>query len=284
MRDSDFTISVIITTFNRRDLVERAVRSVLAQSHPADDIVIIDDGSTDCTEDVVRPYASKVRYIWKENRGISTARNLGIQETSESWVTFLDVDDEWHPAKLGKQVSALKENPEYRVCYTNEIWIRRGRRVNPKKIHQKFGGHIFEHCLPLCIISPSSVIIHRDVFGRFGLFDPALPACEDYDMWLRICAFLPILYLEEPLITKYGGHEDQLSRKYWGMDRFRIYALEKIVENPQLEIPKRTAAIRMLLDKIDVYLAGARKRSRQEEVAVYQSKRDTYSALLDSSG
>jgi len=281
---SDSTISVIITTFNRYDLVERAVRSVLAQSRPADDIVIIDDGSTDGTEDVVRAYDSKVRYIWKENQGISTARNLGIRETSGSWITFLDVDDEWHPAKLEKQVSALKENPEHRICYTNEIWIRRGRRVNPKKTHKKFGGHIFEHCLPLCIISPSSVIIHRDVFDRFGLFDAALPACEDYDMWLRICAFLPVLYLEEPLITKYGGHEDQLSRKYWGMDRFRIYALEKIIENPQLEIPRRTAAIRMLLDKIDVYLAGAQKRSKKEEVTVYQSKRDTYSALLDSSG
>ena len=279
---SNFTISVIITTFNRRNLVERAVRSVLAQSRPADDIVIVDDGSTDSTEDVVRPYASQVRYIWKENQGISTARNLGIRETSGFWVTFLDVDDEWHPAKLEKQVSALKENPEHRICYTNEIWIRRGRRVNPKKIHQQFGGHIFEHCLPLCIISPSSVIIHRDVFGRFGLFDPVLPACEDYDMWLRICAFLPVLYLEEPLITKYGGHEDQLSRKYWGMDRFRIYALEKIIENPDMDPTKKTAAIRMLLEKIDVYLAGARKRSKQEEAAVYKNKRDTYSALLDS--
>ena len=279
---SDFNVSVIITTFNRRDYVERAVRSVMEQSHPADEIVVVDDGSTDGTDEFVQYQFPRIQYFRQENRGISSARNLGIDQSSGNWIAFLDVDDEWLPPKLERQVSALKANHVYRICYTNEIWIRRGRRVNPKKIHQKFGGDIFEKCLPLCIISPSSVIIHRELFNRFGLFDTNLPACEDYDMWLRICAFLPVLYLDDPLILKYGGHEDQLSRKFWGMDRFRIKALEKILADSRVDKAKRTAAIRMLLEKIDVYLTGARKRKKKEDVEVFEEKKSRYIDVLNS--
>ena len=278
----EFNISVIITTFNRRDYIDRAVRSVMEQSYPADEIVFVDDGSTDGTDEVVQQQFPRIRYIRQDNCGISSARNLGIEQSSGNWIAFLDVDDEWLPQKLERQVSALETNRVYRICYTNEIWIRRGRRVNPKKIHQKFGGDIFEKCLPRCIISPSSVIIHRELFHRFGHFDTNLPACEDYDLWLRICTFLPVLYLDEPLILKYGGHEDQLSRKFWGMDRFRIKALEKIVADNRVDKAKRAAAVRMLLEKIDVYLTGARKRKKKEDVAVYEEKKSRYIDVLDS--
>lgn len=278
----EFSVSVIITTYNRKNYIRRAIRSVTGQSYPADEIVVVDDGSTDGTDEVVQNQFPRIRYLRQENHGISSARNLGIEQSSGNWIAFLDVDDEWLPQKLERQVSVLKANCEYRICHTNEIWIRRGRRVNPKKIHQKFGGDIFEKCLPLCIISPSSVIIHRELFHRFGLFDTNLPACEDYDMWLRICAFLPVLYLDEPLILKYGGHEDQLSRKFWGMDRFRIQVLEKIVADSRVDKVKRTAAVRILLDKIDVYLTGARKRKKKEDVEVYEEKKSRYMDVLNS--
>ncbi len=101
-----------------------------------------------------------------------------------------------------------------RVCHTDEIWIRNGRRVNARKKHGKKGGWIFQHCLPLCAMSPSSIMIHRDVFTALGGFDERLPACEDYDLWLRITARYPVLFTRQPLIEKYGGHDDQLSRKY----------------------------------------------------------------------
>ena len=114
------------------------------------------------------------------------------------------------------------------------------------KKHAKSGGHIFRQCLPLCVISPSSVMIQRSLFDEIGLFDESLPACEDYDLWLRICARHPVLFLQEPMIIKHGGHRDQLSRRYWGMDRFRIQALEKIIDAPGLSPADRIAVAEML--------------------------------------
>ncbi len=275
-----FSISVIITTYNRKAYIERAVRSVLKQTRPADEILIIDDGSDDGTRELVQREYPEIRYHWQENLGISAARNEGIKRSDGEWIAFLDCDDEWLPSKLEKQIAALSTSPDYRICHTNEIWIRNGRRVNPKIIHQKFGGMIFEKCLPLCMISPSSVLIQRDVFNQHGMFDTALPACEDYDFWLRVCAHLPVLYVDEPQIIKYGGHADQLSQKHWGMDRFRIYALEKIIHAKKLNDSQRQATLRMLLEKIDIFLLGARKRGNDDVVGEYEGKRERYLSLL----
>jgi len=181
--------------------------------------------------------------------------------------------------KLEKQLSALQQFPQYRICHTNEIWIRNGKRVNPRKIHQKYGGYIFPQCLPLCIISPSSVILHRSVFIDYGMFDEALPAVEDYDLWLRICAHEEVLYLDEPLIRKYGGHSDQLSKKYWGMDRFRIYALEKIFSSGQLNRKQTLQVLEELLRKISIFVQGAKKRNKTETVVRYEAKRQYYETM-----
>jgi GT2 family glycosyltransferase len=188
----------------------------------------------------------------------------------------LDSDDEWLPRKLARQVEALRSKPDLMLCHTNEIWIRRGRRVNPMKKHEKFGGRIFRECLPLCIISPSSALLHRSLLEEVGLFDETLPVCEDYDLWLRVSARYPVLYLDEPLIVKYGGHEDQLSRSIWGMDRFRIRALEKVISSEVLSAEDRLAAIRTLLEKIEIFAAGARKRGKWDEVAEHEEKRKLY--------
>ena len=277
-----YSVSVIITTFNRRHTIERAVDSVLNQTHPADEIILIDDGSTDDTDQLIKTKYPNMDYIWQENQGVSRARNLGISQSRGQWIAFLDSDDEWLPSKLNAQIRLLKENPQYKICHTNEIWIRNGKRVNPMKKHEKSGGLIFEKCLPLCIISPSSVIIQRPLFKIYGVFDEDLPVCEDYDLWLRLCAFLPVLYESKPQIIKYGGHKDQLSQKYWGMDRFRISALEKIIQNPQLSAKNRQIAIRTLLEKIDIYILGARKRGKEEEITAYKKKRNQYRMMLDT--
>ena len=272
-----YNISVIIPTFNRKHLVKRAIQSVFDQTLQPHEIIIIDDGSKDGTDQLIKQEFPTVKYISQENSGISSARNIGIKESTGYWIAFLDSDDEWLSKKLEMQVDALKKNLEYKICHTNEIWIRNGIRVNPKDKHQKFGGHIFEKCLPLCIISPSSVLIKKTVFEEYGVFDPSLPACEDYDMWLRICAFLPVLYLDKLLLKKYGGHEDQLSQKYWGMDRFRITALEKAISNQMFDQNKRKAALEMLLKKLEIFITGANKRGKIEsEIKVYLDKLERY--------
>jgi glycosyltransferase involved in cell wall biosynthesis len=268
----NFRISVIIPTYNRCALLDRAIVSVLKQTRPADEIIIIDDGSTDGTQELITKKYPQIFYIWQENKGISAARNAGIEKASGQWIAFLDSDDTWLPRKLEYQQKALTENPEYLICHTNEIWIRRGQRVNPMKKHRKSGGYIFDKCLPICVISPSSVMLHCTVFERFGKFDINLPVCEDYDLWLRLCAFLPILYLEKPLITKYGGHADQLSRSTWGLDRFRIQALEKIIANPQLAPAQKQAALDMIIYKLKIYLQGAQKRGKAEEIETLRKK------------
>ena len=148
-----FKISVIIPTYNRHALLERAVLSVLKQTRPADEIIIIDDGSTDGTAELIPKKFPQILYSWQENKGVSTARNAGIESASSEWIAFLDSDDTWLRRKLEYQQKSLIENPEFLICHTNEIWIRHGKRVNPLKKHQKSGGYIFEKCLyiyPIC--------------------------------------------------------------------------------------------------------------------------------------
>ncbi len=269
-------ISVIIPTYNRAPLLVRALDSVYAQSVRPFQVVVVDDGSTDNSGELVSARFPHVDYIYQQHHGVSHARNSGIRRAQCEWLAFLDSDDEWLPRKLQYQVDALGASPDVRVCHTNEIWIRNGARVNPMKKHEKAGGWIFERCLALCVISPSSVLIHRTVLESVGLFNETLPVCEDYDLWLRICARYPVLYLAQPLIRKYGGHADQLSRKHWGMDRYRVQALERLTKQANLSFNERHAALNTLVHKAGIVLAGARKRGNQGLVTEYEDKLARY--------
>jgi glycosyltransferase involved in cell wall biosynthesis len=271
MRPFTTDVTVVVPTRDRVDPLRRALESVRRQTYRAARIIVVDDGSR---EDVgLRVEFPEAEFIRQEHRGVSAARNRGIGLATTRWVAFLDSDDEWRPEKLERQLSALEGEPDYSICHTDEIWIRNGRRVNPGTRHAKRGGFIFQDCLPLCVISPSSVILDRSLLDDMGGFDETLPVCEDYDLWLRVCARYPVLFVDEPLVVKHGGHEDQLSRRYWGMDRFRIRALEKIVESGALGVDDRRAAVRELLQKVDVYLEGARKRGKSDEVDRYEALR-----------
>ncbi|HEY7700026.1 MAG TPA: glycosyltransferase family A protein, partial [Vicinamibacteria bacterium] len=254
------TVSVVIPTWNRRTLVARAIESIRAQTRPADEILCVDDGSTDDTHRFLAEAYPEVRVLRQANHGVSAARNAGIRAAAGGFIAFLDSDDEWLEKKLERQLQAMEASPGALLCHTDEIWIRNGRRVNPMKKHQKYGGFIFEKALPLCVISPSSVLVDRRLFDEVGLFDESFPACEDYDLWLRVCARFPVLYLEEPLLVKYGGHEDQLSKRHWGMDRFRIQALRKVLEQRDLSDDYRRAAQEMLAEKLEIFARGAEKR------------------------
>jgi len=227
-------ISVIIPAYNRASYLKEAIQSVLDQDYFAGldlsslfELLVIDDGSTDNTKEIVSAFGDRVKYHYQVNRGISTTRNVGLSLAKGDYIAFLDSDDLWKKAKLRMQMNLMENIPQAKVCYTEEIWIRRGARVNPKKKHQKYSGWIFDKVLPLCLLSLSSALFRKEVFEEVGFFDEELPVCEDYDFAIRVAQRYPVYLISRPLIVKRGGHPDQLSKKYWGMDRFRIKALEK---------------------------------------------------------
>ncbi len=257
------SISVVIPSFNRLPLLIKALESVYRQNTAVDEVIVVDDGSEDGTAARIEELFPQVILIKQPNLGVSTARNNGIKAASSNWIALLDSDDQWLADKIGAIRQAQTAYPQYSLIHSDEIWIRDGVRVNAMKKHRKTGGWIFQRCLPLCVISPSAAVIKREVFDQIGYFDESLPACEDYDLWLRVCHQMPVYYIDKPLIYKYGGHTDQLSRKFWGMDRFRIKALQKLLDQQQLEPDDYQAAEAMLIKKLDILLKGARKHSNQ---------------------
>jgi glycosyltransferase involved in cell wall biosynthesis len=259
-------VSVIIPTFNRVAMVVEAVESVLDQTYSPLEILVIDDGSTDDTVQQLLSYGWRITLISKvRNQGVSAARNLGIHQSHGDYVTLLDSDDLWLPDKIERQMDFFLKHPEALICQTEEIWIRRGKRVNPRQKHRKYSGDIFPHCLPLCIVSPSAVMIKRELLSQVGLFDEQLPACEDYDLWLRIAAHHPIFLLEEPLIIKRGGHEDQLSRTVLFLDRYRIQSLCKLLQKEELSATQRQQVLTELQEKARIFRNGCLKRGKIAE-------------------
>ncbi len=263
--------SVVIPSYNRRELLGRALDSILGQSYAPREIIVVDDGSSDGTGRILRERYPDVRYYYQCHSGVSAARNRGIRAASSQWIALLDSDDAWTTDKLDAQAAAIRANREARLVHTNEIWIRNGRPLAQKRRHRKYGGSIFEHCLPRCIISPSSAVIRRDLFDDFGLFDESLRACEDYDLWLRVCARETVSFVDKPLVVKYGGHADQLSRKTAALDRYRIEALHNLLESGILTDEQRAMTNATLHEKIRIYVAGAKKRGRRIDFAKYET-------------
>jgi glycosyltransferase involved in cell wall biosynthesis len=270
-------------------LIEESVSSVLSQTFKPKEVIVVDDGSSDKTWDVLKNLGfslsesqkKSLRYIYKENGGVSSARNVGIELSSSEYVALLDSDDEWKPTKLETQLLSLKkESFSCRVSHTNEIWIRNGIRVNQHRKHGKNGGDLFEKCLKMCCISPSSALIHRSVFNDLGSFDESLKACEDYDFWLRYCAFEQTHFVNEQLTIKNGGHSDQLSQMYWGMDRFRIYSLEKLLKNKNLSRSKYELALTELILKLKILINGSMKRGKKDFTDELNKKIIHFESLL----
>ncbi len=217
--------------------------------------------------------------IRQQNKGVSAARNSGITAASNDWIALLDSDDEWLPDKLMTIRKHQSRQPDQVLFHSDEIWIRNGQRVNPMHKHAKHGGWIFDRCLPLCVISPSAAVIRRDVIAQLGGFDESLPACEDYDLWLRLCRRYPVCYIDQPLIRKYGGHQDQLSRRYWGMDRFRIRSMHQLIQHHELDPEQRQQTIAMLTRKLQILLKGAHKHDNQAVIDEYRPLLEHYQTL-----
>lgn len=274
-------ISVIIPVYNRKILVSRAIDSVLKQTRTADEIIVVDDGSTDGTGETLKHYGDRIRILHEQNKGVSAARNRGIEASNGDWIALLDSDDEWLPEKLLIQETWIKNNPEYRICQTEEIWIRNGKRVNPMNKHQKMHGDIFIPSLRMCLVSPSAVMFEKSLFVETGGFDESLPVCEDYDLWLRISLNHPVGLISIPGIKKYGGHSDQLSRSVWGMDRYRVAALENLLNRyPDMPDAKRESVLKELVYKLEILHKGSLKRGKP--INAWKNKLEKYNFILNN--
>jgi glycosyltransferase involved in cell wall biosynthesis len=272
-------LSVIIPTYNRAAFVREAIDSVVQQDYPRLELIVVDDGSTDATPGVVRGFGAQVTYLQQPHAGVSAARNRGVAASRGELIAFLDSDDLWLPGKASAQIALFQQQPQTQASHTDEIWIRRGVRVNPRHIHRKYGGWIFLESLPRCIISPSSIMIRRTLWHRLGGFDERLPACEDYDLWLRLTLAVPIALSPARLVVKRGGHADQLSHSVPILDRYRIMALEKILAEP-LTIVQRRAVLQQLVRKCRIVAQGACKRQHTARWATYDGKARYYRQQL----
>ncbi len=275
-------ISVIIPTHNRCELLKRAINSVLDQTINVKEIIIVDNGSTDNTYEIISSLFPEIKYIYEKKKGVSIARNVGIRNCQSKWIAFLDSDDAWEPQKLEKQLFFTHNvNKNYRLIHSNEVWYKNNKIHNQLKKHQKSGGDIFQKSLELCCISPSSAFIKKEIFDDYGFFDEGLEVCEDYDMWIRITAKEEVGFIDNPLVIKYGGHDDQLSKKYWGMDRFRIRSLEKNLKNNWFTEDQKKSVFNILIKKLSIISNGAKKRDNEEIYRKYKDKLKYWLLELD---
>jgi glycosyltransferase involved in cell wall biosynthesis len=252
-----------------------ALESVRQQTCDDFEVIVIDDGSTDETAEQLRRMGESIRVMTQTHRGVAAARNRAASVAAGRYLAFLDSDDLWLPNKLAVQLAFMNAHPEMAICQSEEIWIRHGARVNPKAKHRKPSGDIFKPSLDLCLVSPSAVMMTADLFVKTGGFDESLPVCEDYDLWLRIAVDHPIPLLTQALVIKRGGHADQLSRSVWGMDRFRVRALQKLLRSP-LAGERRQWALATLQRKVAILAQGARKRNEETRAAGYEAIADEF--------
>jgi len=259
-------VSVIIPVYNRRILLERAIQSVLNQSFTDFELIIVDDCSEEDLSSIdILSNDKRINYLQLNYRsGVSCARNTGVKKSTGRWVAFLDSDDEWHSEKLRLQSRWLSENQYFEIVQSKEIWIRNGKRVNPPRTHEKTQGDIFEASLDRCMITPSSVMLSRRLFENSGGFNESLPACEDYDLWLRICCNNRIGLIDRNLLTRYGGHDDQLSGSIGVLDRFRIRSILQLIEHTDITQSQYNLAVAVLVKKASIIAQGYHKRENRE--------------------
>jgi len=282
-------------------MVGEAIASVLAQTLRDFALVVVDDGSSDdsayaaaralattparvaCSSSATGTRASDpehptargdgvavpTRILRTPWRGVAAARNTGATAIDSRWIAFLDSDDLWMPRKLERQMAWLAARPAYRMAQTEERWIDRGRHRNARAWHRK-EERLFARSLERCLVSPSAVVIRRDLWNESGGFDESFPLCEDYELWLRLTLGEPVGLIPEALVVKRGGHPDQLSRSTWGLDRFRVAALVKLLAGVWLDDAARSATVRVLHAKCGLLAAGAARRGRHAEAERYR--------------
>lgn len=267
-------VTIIIPTYNRLPFLKRAINSVFCQLYRQSQLIVADDGSTDGTGGYVQDLNNpqNLRYLPLPHSGFpGKVRNAGACLATGEYLAFLDSDDLWKSEKLARQVAFFEEYPEIRICHTREIWQRSEKVVSQAGQKHRRSGNIFADALKKCIIGPSTVMMRRELFEELGGFREDLEIAEDYELWLRVTARYPVGYIDEPLVIKRGGHEDQLSEKYGQIEIFRIKALLLNLEEGTFEGEQRELAARELVRKCRIYAHGCEKRGKGGEARRYRA-------------
>lgn len=277
-------VSIILPTYNRAAHIKRAMNSVIGQTRQPDELLVVDDGSTDATAEIIERTGRKapfpIRYIRRDNRGAAAARNVGIEHARGDILAFLDSDDWWDKRKIELQLPTILADSDTLITHTREIWYRKGVRVNQKKKHAPGNGFIFSACLKMCVVGMSTVMVKKELFARYGLFNESLPCCEDYDLWLRVAREQPFLLVDHALTLKEGGRPDQLSVLYrQGMDRYRIRSLCDLLDSGVLTAGQYLEALAELERKCRIYGQGCIKHMRQDEGEYFLSLPEKYGQL-----
>lgn len=195
---------MIIPTFNRRDLVIRAIESVLAQTHPVDEIIVVDDGSTDGTDTALQArFGDRLHYVRQANAGVSAARNLGLSLTRGRYIALLDSDDEWMPDKTERQLAWLQRYPEHGMvlCDAEQVDVQgRHLRLTQRRRTLPEDGWILPWVLLKPELIPASLLMRREVYEQVGGFDESLRTAEDLDFHLRVADRWPIGLIDAPLV------------------------------------------------------------------------------------
>ena len=267
-------VTVVIPVRNRVEMLRRAVESVLAQTCQNFDLVVVDDASTEDMSGVKDLVESRGHYwlLLKENIGPAAARNAGAQVGEGEWMACLDSDDGWSPEKLESQLAWFANHPEMEISQCEEEWVRNGLPLKKKENQHQPDGWVFEKCVEVCCVSPSCTMISRRLWQKLGGFDERYRVCEDYELWLRASLDNPVGLVKGgtgPLVTRHGGHDDQLSFAVEAMDRFRVLALLELMQKQELTESQRQVVVEGVLQRAEVLKKGALKRGKDADAKVY---------------
>ena len=165
-RSDNPVVSVVIPSYNRKDFLRLALQSVISQTAKPDEIIVVDDGSTDQTVEHLSSEFPSVTWLRQENQGVATARNYGIRQARGEWIALLDSDDQWDKNKLEEQIHHLKVHPDCRACHTQEKWIRNQNQVSPPTYLDKSHEQLFKRSLRHCLICASSCMFHSSLLMK----------------------------------------------------------------------------------------------------------------------
>jgi glycosyltransferase involved in cell wall biosynthesis len=230
MSDNLPLVSIILPTYNCAAFLSHSIGSILAQTYNSYEIIVVDDGSTDNTKEVLYPFIQRIKYIrLEQNKGLPMARNIGISSAQGKYIAFIDADDLWLPEKLQTDIEYFETHPEVSMVYSKHINMdEKGNDLNGNTKRQLPSGNIFTQLFSeQNFIITSSVVVRKEIFETTGLFDEQLFNCQDWDMWLRIAFHFQVAGIGKPLV-KYRHNPHSLSKNRNNVLKYQKMVIDKI--------------------------------------------------------